>query len=124
MTQIRAIGSMPRGSAAHLENFSRDGWPELTGGHGTDTVPDREAPGLYEGIVSKRKVLPAGAVVVEVLVPHGPQPSPDQAMYPAAGSLHALPFDGSEHCFHCNWHKLHWLAGEGKGPFTGSPEEE
>ena len=80
--------------------------------------------GLYEGIVSKRKVLPAGGFVVEVLVPHGPQPSPDQVMYPGAGSLHGLPFDGSEHCFHCNWHKLHYLAGDRKAPFTGSPEDE
>jgi hypothetical protein len=80
--------------------------------------------GLFEGIVAKREELPGGGVVIHVLAPFGPDPSPEQVVYPGAGDLHAVPFDGTEHCFQCNWHKLHFLAGDTKGPFTGRPHPE
>ncbi len=79
---------------------------------------------LYEGLVTRREILPGGAIVIYVLVYHVPQPLEDQVITPGADDLHALPFDGSEHCHRCAWSKLAWLAGDRQHPFTGRPSGE
>lgn len=77
---------------------------------------------LYEGIVVKRDVMPAGAVVIGVLVPIG-----DERTWvpigPADSSMHRLPFTGTEACNYCTWRKLEYLAGDQRGAFTGEPPE-
>jgi hypothetical protein len=79
---------------------------------------------LYEGVVVKRDELKGGRVVViGVLAPRGPEPTDQQVVWPSERDLHAIPFDGGEHCNRCAWHVLAYLASDRKGPFTGTLEK-